>query len=237
VALSEKERRFCVEYAADPNGTQAYLRAFPGCTYHTARNAAARLLQKIAVQAELKAARNEYARRCRVDATRLLRDIANLAHADPGDVLENGPSGEPVLREWKTITPAARKFVAKVKMRRRRLVNKNKPEDTTEWEVEDFEVQFRDTQIAQEKLCKHLGLTKEGAGLEQLLALLSGSPSRDKADIPAVSPGSGPESSSLEGGEQIAPEAATDPPLECPIAQVSDDAGCNAEQAGPDPVS
>jgi hypothetical protein len=57
-----------------------------------------------------------------------------------------------------------------VKIKRRKL--KGASDDTVVLEVEEVEYKFPDKNAAIEKLCKHLGLTKDGAGLEALVELI-----------------------------------------------------------------
>jgi hypothetical protein len=76
--LTEKQLRFACEYAADPNATQAYRRAFGSCSYNMARTEGPRLLANPAVKAEINAARLDYQYRVRVNATKVLRWTARL---------------------------------------------------------------------------------------------------------------------------------------------------------------
>jgi phage terminase small subunit len=186
-ALTEQQLRFCMEYAADPNATQAYRRAFKGVTYKTANVEGSRLLANPSIQAELEAARKDYRRHCRVSFARIVREIAAIAHADPADIWTEDPEGNPVLRPWAEISPAARKTIQSIKLKRKRLRGGGK-DDVTDWEVEEVEVKQHSKDAALDKLCRHLGITKDGAALEKLLERLEGDPTA----VPPGGPAGGP---------------------------------------------
>lgn len=167
-ALTEGQARFVAEYAVRPNATRAYLRAYPGCTYHTARGEAARLLANPSIRAELKAARALYKRELRVRAARLLRELAAVAFADPADLFRSGPDGGMELRPWREVPAAARAAVAGFRVRRWR----ERDRDGREWEVEEVVVRFRDKVRALDRLGRRLGLEADGPLLGELLAEL-----------------------------------------------------------------
>lgn len=174
--LTEKQLRFCREYAAEPNGVQSYLRAFGRkMSYHVASESARRLLEKPAIQEEIEAARKDYMRRVRLSATRILRGMVEIALADMDDCFEadEANGGLPVPRPWAEVPPATRRAMQGVKVKRKRIVGKGKGE-TTDWEIEEIEYKFPDKNAAFEKLCKHLGLTKDGVALEAILAAIRG---------------------------------------------------------------
>ena len=175
--LTPNQLRFCREYAACRNGVQAYLRAFGPTladgrprSYHGARTAASRLLADVDIQSEIDAADREHRRGCRVAAGRTLRELAAVAHADPGDLFIEGDDGSPVLRDWSTIDAAARKAVKSVKVRRKRKVD----EQSREWEEESVTIQFHSKLPALEKLGRHLGLFSTTDAINQLLDRLDG---------------------------------------------------------------
>lgn len=165
--LTQKQRRFVAEYAADGNAVQAYFRAYGRYTskgrlrtYKSAQAASSRLLSIGILSADLAAANAEYAARVGVDKERALRELAAIAFADPADVYaaDPGNGGLPAPRPWDDIPPAARRAVAAVKVKRRRLRDKA---DATEWELEEVEYKFHSKTDALDKLCKKLGLYAE----------------------------------------------------------------------------
>lgn len=161
-ALTEKELRFCAEYAADPNATQAYLRAFGPGSYRSAQGSASKLLSKPIIQEEVKAAREEYQRRCRVNGTRVVKELSAIAFVDPADAFDPDPSGGPlVAKPLHKIPAATRRAIQSVKVKRRRIAG-GKDEV---YEVEEVEYKFAPKDAALDKLSKHLGLyAKDEAG-------------------------------------------------------------------------
>lgn len=160
--LTPKQRKFVEEYAADPNAVQAYFRAFgrngkkgKPRSYHAAQVQASRLMTNAVIRAELDAAQAAYAARVRVDKERVLAELAALAFADPNDLYEPDGEGMPVPRHWRTVPPMARKAIASVKVKRKRLKSDS---DATAWEVEELEYRFHSKTDALEKLCKRLNL-------------------------------------------------------------------------------
>lgn len=168
--LTPNERIFVDEYAVDRNGTQAYLKAFPKSTYATANVESHRLLRKPSVKAEVKAALRAHARRCRIDAQRVLRELAAIAFADVGEAFEDGTHGGlPSPRPLGKMPKATRRAIQSVKVKRR-VISSSNDED---YEVQEIEYKFADKLSALDKLCKHLGLTSDGEALKELLKMLA----------------------------------------------------------------
>lgn len=160
--LTPKRRKFVEEYAADPNAVQAYFRAFGRNTkngtprsYRAAQVRASQLLSNAIIREELEKAHAEYAARVRVDKERVLAELAALAFADPNDLYEPDGEGMPVPRHWRTVPAMARKAIASLKVKRKRLKSDS---DATAWEVEELEYKFHSKTDAIEKLCKRLNL-------------------------------------------------------------------------------
>lgn len=88
VDLTAQEERFCREYIIDRNGTKAYLRAYPHCTYNTSRTESAKLLAKPCIINRINEL--EEARNARLDVTgdRVLQQLAILAFSDPRDLFD-----------------------------------------------------------------------------------------------------------------------------------------------------
>ena len=183
-ALTERQLRFCEEYASDPNASKAYRRAFGNCSYNTARTEGPKLLANPAIRAEIAAARAEYRRRVRVDATRVLRWLAEIASADPDDLYEPDDTnhGLPAPRPWRSIPPAARRTIASVKVKRRRL----KGGGDEVWEVEELEYKTHSKDAAIDKLCRNLGLTRGEfeEAVDKMLKVIDLSGKDDGAEAP-----------------------------------------------------
>ena len=169
--LTEGEIRFCEEYAADPNATQAYRRAYPAATYKTARTEGSRLLADPDIKAVVDAIRHDYRRGLRIDTRRTLREAAGIAHADLGDLFEADPDngGLPKPRKWSDVPPSTRKAIQTTKITRRRLCEKGRKGETTEWEVESLEFKLFPKMDAIKTLCAYLGLTTDAPAFREAL--------------------------------------------------------------------
>ena len=157
--LTEQQLRFAHEYAADPNATQAYMRAFGAVAYNTAKTEGCKLLTNPNVQLEVAAARKEHQRKCRVSAVRTLQGLSAIAHLDPSDLFDADPNNGnlPTPKPWNKVPAAARRAVQGIKIKRRKL----KSESGELYEVEEIEYKLCDKMQAFDKLCKHLGITKD----------------------------------------------------------------------------
>lgn len=160
--LTPEQQRFIDEYLIDPNGTQAYRKAFPSATYHTARNEAAKLLAKPCIKKELRAAQAAARQKLRVSAERVNREVARIAFADLLDI--ETPDGR--LRSLRDIPIDLRRAIASVKVRRVKSLGND--EET----VDVVEYKLWPKMAAIESLMKRLGLVKEVTPLESLLAFL-----------------------------------------------------------------
>lgn len=184
--LTPNQRRFVAEYAIDRIATRAYLRAFGGgVAYKTAAEQARRLLEKPEIKAEVEAAIRDHARLCKVSALRVLREIAGVAFADVADAFaDDAHTGLPAPRPLSQIPPGTRRAIQSVKVKRRRVRSDTRGDTREVEEVEEVEYRFASKLDALDKLCKHLGLTKDGAALEQLLGLLKDAPPGDRPADP-----------------------------------------------------
>jgi phage terminase small subunit len=201
--LTENELRFVEEFIADGsrNATQAFFRAYGRIdargrlrSYAASRKQASVLLTKPHIAAELQAVRSALGRRTRVSAERTIRELAAVAFADVGDAFDRDPAGGPdTPRRLHEIPPATRRAIQKVKVKRRTYTARDGGEGRTVVEVE-VEYTLASKNDALDKLCRHLGITKDGAGLEALAAAvraaLAGSappaPERPAADPDAA---------------------------------------------------
>ena len=152
------QMRFVDEYLRDGNGTRAYRAAYPGATYAAARTGAARLRKVPAVAAELKAGRAAQRRRTRLDADRLLRELAEIAFSDIGDLFDQ--DGSPLMPHQ--IPPYARGAIESLTVAR--------TVSATGAVTETFRVKFWDKGKALELLARHLGLSRPLPPLETLLS-------------------------------------------------------------------
>lgn len=183
--LTPEQQRFVDEYLIDLNGTQAYRRVYPECTYQTARSEAARFLAKPSIKAEIKAARMSERKRLRVTSGRVTAEIARIAFSDPfGLEKSNGD-----ICRIRDIPIDLRKAIASVKVRR---VKSHGDDDVT---VDVIEYKLWNKLDALGKLAKRLGLETEITPLDSLLGLL---PAKLREQVvqalaEGVRPGSGEE--------------------------------------------
>lgn len=161
--LTANERRFVEEYLVDRNQVQAYRRAFgTDCTYATACKNASQLVRKGNVKREIKAAEADFRRKKRIDAGKVLGELAGIAFLDPLDAHEHDVNGMVRLRSLREMPVSVRRAIASVKVKRIPTRPGQEPEEVVE-------VKFWDKVAALEKLCKHLGILNEPEPLEQLL--------------------------------------------------------------------
>jgi len=165
--LTLKERRFVEEYvASDGCLVKAYFRAFGRKTtkgvirsYLAASKSASRLVKNPLIEAEIQAIQEDYARNLRISKRKVIREIAAIAFFDPADVYDEDPDTHmPVPKPWNEVPPVARKAIQKVKVKRRRLRDKD---NATEWEIEEFEYKFHSKSPELDKICKKLGFYTE----------------------------------------------------------------------------
>lgn len=208
--LNARQRKFIEEYIVDDNAVQAYFRAYGRTTgdgtprsYAAAATSAKQLLKNPQIKAEVKAAREEMARRTRISSARVLREIAALATSDQGDLFdEHEDSKMPTPKPWSQVSPAARRAIQSVKIKKRVIQNKNNPEDVIEF-IEEVEYKLHAKSSELDKLCKKLGLfEKEDKTVtdEKTIVELPA-----KVPLPAEEP--------LPGIPAFEPEPGTDEPL------------------------
>lgn len=165
--LTPDQERFVEEYLIDLNATQAYRRAFPGCTYKTARSEGSRFLAKPSIVLEVQAAKQERRRQSKVKADKVIRELARIAFADIGAACDLSADEVRPLPP-RQIPLDTRRAMTTLKLKRRRVLGN----DEASYEVEVFEYRFADKVAALDKLARHLGLFQEKAPLEVILAAL-----------------------------------------------------------------
>ena len=144
--LTPREQRFVAEYLVDANATRAYRVVFPQSTYRAARVAASRLVAKANIAAEVKAARRAQQRRCRVGADAALRELAAVAFADIGDLVD--PATNQLL-PIRRIPLATRRALQSFRTTRERTTTRTttarrgKATITTTVTVRECEIEFR----------------------------------------------------------------------------------------------
>ena len=84
--LPPRRERFALEYVKDLNGAQAVIRA--GYSRTDAHREAARLLADPDVRALVRELQEERARELKIEAKDILRDLIDIARADPNDLVQ-----------------------------------------------------------------------------------------------------------------------------------------------------
>jgi phage terminase small subunit len=112
--LGDLGERFALEWIKDLDAPAAYLRIRPGVTRAAARTLACRLLTKVDVQARIRALKAEQAKRLKIEADRVLQELAVTAFSDVGDY-RVGESGRLELAPG--AHPLASRALASVKYR------------------------------------------------------------------------------------------------------------------------
>lgn len=199
--LNELENRFAYEYLLDPtNGTQAFMRAFQAvrgkaCSFgHAAKKAHELLKRDPRIIEKVNAKREELDEELALNATRVLREIMQIAFSDirdaftvesdkddkkedEGDEKAKKKDRKDKLKKIRKLPPGIAKSVQSIKFNK----------DGT-----PAELKLYDKGSALKKLCDHLGLSKQGSALEELLALMQMAQSkRDETEIIDNGPGPG----------------------------------------------
>lgn len=84
--MTDKQERFCEEYMIDLNATQAAIRA--GYSPRTANEQAGRLLVNVSIQNRIAQLQAEQSRRTGISADRVVRELAKVAFANAGDIID-----------------------------------------------------------------------------------------------------------------------------------------------------
>jgi phage terminase small subunit len=109
--LTPRQQRFVEEYLIDPNGHQAALRA--GYSPRGARQTVTHLLKHPEIAQAIRRGMEARAERMRLDADRVLAELARIAFADIGNFVDWGPEGV-TLKPKQALTPEDRAAVAEI---------------------------------------------------------------------------------------------------------------------------
>lgn len=173
--LTETELRFVDEYIIDHNATRAYLAAFgpndddgnprrPA----TIRKMASILAAKRNIRAEIRAAEAFIARRNRVTADRVVKELAAIAFSKMSDVFDFAGDGSvPSPKVLRDIPETAHRALEKAKVETRTIPQADGDPIT----VQTIEYKFHPKLSALEKLYEHLGMGRENE-VERLLSIL-----------------------------------------------------------------
>jgi phage terminase small subunit len=155
------EERFALEYIQDLDAPAAYRRIRPNVTPGAARTMASRLLTKVDVQARIKALRVEQVHRLKIEADRVLQELAVVAFSDILNDYQLDEQGH--LRLSDAAHPTAARALACIK----RKVRTGRNGERGRWTEYETEYRLWPKVEALTKLAQHLGLLKDpqaGAG-------------------------------------------------------------------------
>lgn len=137
----ERRKRFIDEYLIDLNGTQAAIRA--GYSPRTASAEASRLMKTPSVRDGIDRAKADRARRTGITADRVLREIACIAFANAGDII-NMDTGHLVPDAPRDDLAVLAEIRIKYDLKGKKIIGR--------------EIKMCDKIRALDMLCKHLGL-------------------------------------------------------------------------------
>ncbi|HEX6842919.1 MAG TPA: terminase small subunit [Stellaceae bacterium] len=109
--LTPRQQRFVEEYLVDPNGHQAALRA--GYAPRGARQTVTHLLKHPEIAQAIRRGMDARSQRMRLDADRVLAELARIAFADIGNLADWGPDGV-TLKPKRELSADDRAAVAEV---------------------------------------------------------------------------------------------------------------------------
>jgi hypothetical protein len=157
---------------------------------------------------EIRAARAAQARRARVSARGVLREICSIAFSDAVDLVNEDGS----LRPLRQVPLDARRAVASVRVKQERVTTrttgkgKTKTKTTTHEKVVEYKLW--DKLGALEKLCRYLGLRTEIPPLEALLLALPRSMAAEIRAAMIQARRTAPEGGQAPGSESWTPHPA-----------------------------
>lgn len=142
MGLTAKQDRFCREYLADMNATQAAIRA--GYSDKTAHSIGPRLLENVGVQKKVESLKAERAKNLDITAERVLIELARLAFGDPSEIVSVGKRGKVIVKPTEQLTEDQRRTIAAISETPNGL-----------------KIKFADKLRALELVGKHIGLFEE----------------------------------------------------------------------------
>lgn len=158
-----KREKFVEEYLIDLNATQAAIRA--GYSAKTAQTISSELMTFPEITAAIQAAKLARSAETKVTAVRVVEEMAAIAFADPGDILDfSGPTLH--LKPTDQISERARRSISSIKVKRQ---SEGFGENASEVEIIEF--RFWDKNAALGQLAKHTGAVKDKFELEGDLTL------------------------------------------------------------------
>jgi phage terminase small subunit len=181
-SLSKKHQAFIDEYLRIWNGTRAYMRVYPKCSYASARTLAGELLAKIDISEAITERMNE----AHMSADEALALLADQARGDMAQLMDITSMGFNMDME-KAKDAGLTKLIKKVKQKTTTFIAKKESEEDRE--VTELEVELYDAQAAIDKILRVHGkyndkvdVTSAGEKIEQQTIIYIPSNGRDKTD-------------------------------------------------------
>lgn len=147
--MTDKERKFIVEYLVDLNATQAAIRA--GYSARTANRIASRLLSKVDTAAEIARRKERQIERADLSATRVLEELRRLSFSDVRALFD--ATGN--LKPLKDLTAEEAAAIASLEVVKKNLTAGDGQMDTV------IKVKVWDKTRSLEMLAKHFALLTE----------------------------------------------------------------------------
>jgi phage terminase small subunit len=157
LALDPKRRKFVEEFRISLNATQAAIKA--GYSLKTARQQGSRLLTFVDIQEALAEVQAEDGERCRVEADRVIGELATLAFINMDDYMRIGQAGEPFV-DLSATTRAQKAGLLAFKHREYKEGRGEDARDVCEVEIRLNPAKFN----ALIKLGEHVGLFRKDGG-------------------------------------------------------------------------
>jgi phage terminase small subunit len=152
--LSPKQYRFVCEYMIDHNGSQAYIRA--GYSPNGASEGASRLLANVRVARVVAQLEAEAWKRLGVDAQRVREELAKVALANAGDIID--------AKDANVLPGASRHDTAAIKSVKVKRI------PTEDGDIVERQVELHDKIGALKLLGQDLGMFKEIVKLEETVS-------------------------------------------------------------------
>jgi phage terminase small subunit len=166
--LTPSERVFVDEYLVDRNGTRAYRAAFPGVAARSARTLASRLLAKVHIRDEIRAARRAQQIRTKVTADGVIRELSRIAFSDLIDYFD--ADGNPLPPH--KVPRDARRAIAAARVVSEKVTTTRRGKTTTRVRTRVLHYCLHDKCSALDELATHLGVRRDVSPLEALLGLM-----------------------------------------------------------------
>ena len=154
--MNARQQRFVEEYLVDPNAAGAARRA--GYSKKTADRIGSRLLRNVEVAAAVRRAQDDRAQRTKVDADRVVEELALVAFGRMGDLFDRDTGR---MLEVHEMSPEVQARLSSIKFTRERTHRITDGTDKTTIDESVVELKQWDKLMAIDKLCRIQGLYRD----------------------------------------------------------------------------